>query len=261
MKLPVLTLAVAVILPGLAQAQEARDFCADRPGKGSPSCVLDAGRFQAELGLADASFQRSGPGSSDAYSFGDLELRLGVAAATEAQLAWTPYSRVKDRASGDVAKGVGDLTLALRHSLKNPDGSGVSIALQPFVTAPTASGGQGGGAWQAGLIAPMSFPLNEDWSLALSPELDIAADGDGRGHHLTWSGAAGISRGFGPVNLGVELWASLDDDPAGDVKQASFDLTAAWTPIDDLQFDIGVYGGLTKDTPDLEVAVGIARRF
>ena len=41
------------------------------------------------------------------------------------------------------------------------------------------------------------------------------------------------------------------------------DLTLAWQPLgrDDLQFDIGVYGGLTRDTPDLEVSAGLSRRF
>ena len=42
-------------LTGAARAQE-RDFCADRPGKGSPPCVLDKGRFQVEVSGADAAF-------------------------------------------------------------------------------------------------------------------------------------------------------------------------------------------------------------
>ena len=255
-----------------ARAQEApRDFCADRPGKGSPPCVLDAGRFQAELGVADGAWSRGGGTSTDDAAFGALELRLGVTPTVEGQLSWTAHERIRDKdratAGTSTVDGVGDLNLALRWSLKNPGGDGLSIALQPFVTAPVGADGIGGGAWQGGLIVPISLPLPfspiGDWSLALSPELDVRPDADGSGRHAGFGGAVGVGRSIGPVDLGVELWADRDEDPSGHVTSASFDLTAAWTPksAPDLQWDAGAYLGLNHDTPDLELAVGVARRF
>ena len=251
-----------------ARAQDAgRDFCADRPGKGSPPCVLDAGRFQAELGVADSAWSRGGGVSTDDTAFGALELRLGLAPTLEGQLSWTAHERIrqKDRASGAVstADGGGDVGLALRWSLRNPAGDGVSVALQPFVTAPTGAEGIGGDAWQGGVIVPISLPLNANWSLALSPELDARANADGSGRHAGFGGAVGIGRSFGPVALGVELWADRDQDPSGHLTSASFDLTAGWTPASakDLQLDASAYVGLNRDTPDLEVAVGVAKRF
>jgi hypothetical protein len=249
-------------------AQDApRDFCADRPGKGSPPCVLDAGRFQAELGVADGAWSRGGGTSTDDVALGALELRLGLTSTLEGQISWTAYERIRDkeRASGATSTldGVGDLNLALRWSLKNPGGDGVSIALQPFVTAPVGSDGIGGGAWQSGLNVPISLPLNADWSLALSPEVYARPDADGSGRHAGFGGAVGVGRSFGPVAVGAELWADRDEDPSGHVTSASFDLTAAWTPkrVPDLQWDAGAYVGLNHDTPDLELAVGVARRF
>ncbi|MNL64366.1 hypothetical protein D3C87_1885720 [compost metagenome] len=63
--------------------------------------------------------------------------------------------------------------------------------------------------------------------------------------------------------LGVELWADHDEDPSGHVTSASFDLTAAWTPaaLKDVQLDASAYVGLNHDTPDLQLAVGVAKRF
>jgi hypothetical protein len=258
----------AGLTPAHAHAQEAaRDFCADRPGKGSPPCVLDAGRFQAELGLGDAAYSRGGGPSVDEAAFGALELRLGLSPTVEGQVSWTADERVrqKDRASGAVSTvdGAGDVNLALRWSLRNPGGDGVSVALQPFVTAPVGADGIGGGRWQGGVIAPISLPLGAVWSLALSPELDLRPDADGAGRHAGLSNAVGIGRAVGPVSLGVELWADVDDDPAGRVTAASFDLTAAWTPaaVRDLQLDASAYLGLNRDTPDLELAIGVAKRF
>jgi len=253
-------------------AQDApRDFCADRPGKGSPPCVLDAGRFQAELGIADGAWSRGGGTSTDDTAYGAVELRLGLSSTVEGQLSWTAYERVrdKDRATGatSAVDGVGDVNFALRWSLKNPGGDGVSVALQPFVTAPVGADGIGGGAWQGGLIVPVSLPLPfspiGDWSLALAPELDVRPDADGSGRHAGFGGAVGVGRSLGSVALGVELWADRDEDPSGHVTSVSFDLTAAWTPksVPDLQWDAGAYVGLNHDTPDLELAVGVARRF
>lgn len=263
-----LAAATALLASGPARAQDpARDFCPDRPGKGSPPCVLDVGRFQAELGLVDAAYSRGGGTSTDDIAFGALELRLGLAPTLEGQLSWTAHERVrdKDRATGAVSTvdGPGDLGLALRWSLRNPGGDGFSVALQPFVIAPTGTDGIGGGTWQGGVIVPISLPLNGAWSLALSPEADLRADADGSGRHAGLGGAVGVGRSVGPVSLGVELWADLDDDPAGRVTSASFDLTAGWIPAasPDLQFDASAYVGLNRNTPDLELVIGVARRF
>ncbi len=263
-----LAVLASLALAAAAQAQtssERRDFCPDRPGKGSPSCIVDVGVLQAELGAVDASFRRSGPGSTDTYSVGDMQVRFGLTPMMEGQILWTPYTQIRDRFKGQTTRteGVGDLTFVLRRSLKNPDGSGFSVALQPFVSAPTGKSGIGAGGWQGGLIAPVSVPLGGDLSLGLAPEIDVLADSDGHGTHWGWAGAAGLSKPVGPVTLGLELWAAVDDDPAERVTQASIDLTIAWAPAghENLQFDAGLYGGLTKETPDLAVGIGLSRRF
>lgn len=247
-----------------AHAEPRRDFCPDRPGKGSPPCVVDPGVVQLELGAFDAAFQRAGPGSSDTYAIGAMEWRLGLTPTLEGQVQWAPYTEVRTRGErASKVEGVGDVVLLLRRSLMNPDGSGLSVALEPFVSAPTATRGVGAGGWQGGLVAPLSLPLSKTVTLSLAPEVDIVRDADGAGAHPAWSLAAGLSRPFGPVTLGAELWGSIDDDPAERAHRASLDLTMAWSPPrhDDLQFDVGIYGGLTRDTPDLEVSAGLSRRF
>lgn len=254
----------ALALAGAAEAQE-RDFCPDRPGKGSPPCVLDKGRFQVEVSGVDARFDRSEGVSVRDAAYGGLELRLGLTSSVEGQLTWTPYERVRTKDHGAVStvSGAGDLGLGLRWSLKNPAGDGFSIAAQPFVIAPTGADGIGGDAWQGGVIVPVSIPLDADWSLSLSPEVDARPDADGSGRHAGYVLAGGVGRMVGPVNLGAELWVDVDDDPSGRVTQTSFDLTAAWTPkaLKDVQLDASAYVGLNRRTPDLELVFGLAHRF
>lgn len=247
-----------------ASAQE-RDFCADRPGKGSPPCVLDQGRFQAELGGVDAAFSRGGGVSVDDVSYGGLELRLGLSPTVEGQLSWTAHERVRTKDHGVVStvSGAGDLGLALRWSLKNPAGDGVSVAVQPYVTAPTGADGIGNDLWLGGMIVPMSLPLSADWSLSLAPQIETRANASGAGRHTGYALAGGLGRAVGPVNLGAELWVDRDEDPSGHATQASFDLTAAWTPkrLRDVQLDASAYVGLNRRTPDLELVFGLAHRF
>ena len=254
--------------PAFAQQGEApRDFCADRPGKGTPSCVLDKGRWQVELGLFDGARQSDAATRTDTWDAGDLFVRYGLTGMTELQLGLTTWNRERttDRATGlrDTAEGVGDLSLGLRHSLKNPDGSGLSVAISGFVTAPTGSRAIRTEGFEGGVLLPVSIPIDTDWSLSLTPEVDWVADADGEGRHAAYTMVAGVGRGFGQWNLGAEIWVSRDDDPDDAATQSTFDLTAVWSPpsLPGSQIDFGLNFGLNDDSPDVEFGVGLARRF
>jgi hypothetical protein len=260
--------AVAVLLLGSssARAQEAeRDLCANRPGRGSPPCVLNAGRFQAEASTVDFTHDRQGDATTDTILYGDLNLRLGIISTGEAELSFSPYIQTRTKGAGGVLRSTGysDLTLTWRQSLKNPDGSGVSIALQPFVTAPTGKAGFGAGGWQGGLTVPMSFALPSGFSLALTPELEAVRNAESSGSHLSATGVVGLSHPVGPVTLGAEYYVNVDQDPSGRTTTETFDFTGAWIPpgLKNTQFDVGVNAGLDHNAPGYEVYTGIAHRF
>jgi hypothetical protein len=255
-----------VALAGRAQAEDGpRDLCANRPGRGSPPCVLDVGRFQVEMSFADVTHDREAGVTTDTTLLGDLAFRLGVTPTAEVQVAISPYVRQseKDVSGSSHASGYSDLTLAWRQSLKNPDGSGVSLAIQPFVTAPVGKSGFGAGAWQGGVVMPMAFPLPNGFGFALTPQLALVRNQAHDGTHLNSSLVAGLSHPVGELSLGSELYVGYNDDPAGNVTQATFDLLAAWTPkaLKDTQFDVGTNLGLNHQTPDYEIYAGVAHRF
>jgi hypothetical protein len=253
--------AIALMLLAVpsAKAQGLRDFCADRPGKATPPCILDVGHVQIETGLADVVFQRSPDVHATTYTIGASEFRFGLTRWLEAEAAWAPLIVDRDRDSGH-RTGVGDLTLGLRGALIAPDGDGPAVSLQGFVTAPTATHGLGAGGWTGGVRLPAQLPLGP-LALGLTPEVDVVRNASGHGTHAAWVGVAALSHGFGKLTVGAEAWGAVDDDPSHVSHQASADLTAAVAVGDNGQLDAGVNIGLTRDTPDLEMYVGIAHRF
>jgi hypothetical protein len=259
MRFAVLTLSF-MALASAAQADGERDFCAQRPGKATPPCVLDAGRLQIETGLADAVFQHSGGVHEDTYGLGATELRLGVGGRLELEAAWSPL--IVDRTRGAPRRtGTGDASLAVLAAITDPDKMGFAVSAQAFVTLPTATHGLGAGGFTGGVRLPVAIPLNGGFSLGLTPELDVLRNAAGGGTHAAWVGVASLGRSFGPVAVGAELWGQVEDEPAGTVRRASADLTAAWMVGKTLQLDAGANFGLNRQTPYAEVYVGLSHRF
>jgi len=180
-------------------------------------------------------------------------------------VGWTAYGHVRsrDRATRVVSRrdGIGDLQVGLKQSLLNPDGDKVSVAVLPFVSFATGSGGIGDNGSRQGLIVPMSFDLGGDVAISLSPEVDRVRDAMRDGHHVAYAGVAGLSRQFGKLTLGIEAYVERDNDPDEAATTAVGDVTLAWQAQADLQLDAEVDVGLNRESPDLRVAVGFARRF
>lgn len=238
-------------------------FCADRPGLATPPCTLAPGRMAVEIGLADWTLDRTRDTRTDTVVGGDTLLRFGLSPTLEAQFGWTAYGhvRTRDRATGRVTRmsGIGDVRLSVRRSLSGPGGP---VAVQPFVTLPTGGSAIGAGDWGAGVLLPVQFDLTDSLQFGLTPEIDAAVDADGSGRHLAYSGVAGLTRSLTHrLDLTGELAAMRDDDPQGSTTGVQGSLSLAYHPDADSQFDAGFVAGLDRTAPDLELYLGIARRF
>jgi len=260
----ILFAAMAIAAPAFAK-EGRREFCPDRPGLGTPACTVEPGTVMMEVGLADWTLDRTADTRTDAWTFGDALLRAGLTPSLEVQLGWTMLGHVRerDRTTGDVSRRTrtGDVRVALRKNLSNPDGSGFSVALMPYATLPLGGDGVGAGDWGAGLIVPASFDLGA-LSLGLTPHVDAAVDGDGNGRHLAYGSVVGL--GFNvsdDISMSAEVSLTRDRDPGGHSTEALAGLSAGWQPHDDSQWDVGANIGLNRDSPDVELYFGFARRF
>ncbi len=265
--LHVLTL-VSWLWTGSALAQTAppadNPICADRPGKGAATCTAPAGHWQLEMDAVDLTHSRSGGVTNDTTVLAGLTAKYGVTDRFDLELALTPWqSAPVSGPGGGHAAGFGDMLLRTKLALTAPGGP-VTAALDPYVKLPTAPLSLGNGAVEAGVVAPVSVALPNQMSLAFSPEADWRLNGSGAGRHWAWAGAVGLGAPLTPeLTGGVELWGQIDQDPAGETRQASFDLSLAYIPAkaQTLQLDGGVNLGLNRATADVQVYVGASKRF
>lgn len=258
----VLGLAIA---PAVASAGE-RDYCPDRPGIGTPSCTLEPGRASVEIGVGDWTHDKDGRERQNVFEAADLLFRYGVAEHAEIQVGWTTlgWSQTRDLMTGKVERrsGSGDVMLALRRNLMNPDGSGLSIAVMPYVSLPTGRQPIGAGDWGAGLRVPLSYELSDRWSLVTTAQVDAAVDEDGTGRHLAFGEVVGATLKIGEsVTATTEYQVTADHDPQGHTIGHLLGLSFGWLPGDNIQIDAGANSGLDHDAADIEVYLGLSRRF
>jgi hypothetical protein len=261
-----LLLLASAFAASAAPAAELRDFCPTRPGLGTAPCIVYPGHLVAELGFADWTLERDPATRTDTLVTGETLLRYGLTDDSELQLGWAGlgHVRTRDRLTGAVsaATRAGDLLLSFKQSLRNPSGDGLSVAVQPFVTLPLGRAPIGAGDWGGGLLVPIAIELSQALQLQMTPEVDAAVDGDGHGRHLAYGDVLGLGIAASPsVSLTVETAATRDLDPAGHSTVYLAGLSAAWQPSGSLQLDLGTAIGLSRRSPDVELAAGISRRF
>ncbi|MBS0481954.1 MAG: transporter [Proteobacteria bacterium] len=250
------------IVPQTASAQE-REFCADRPGLGTPACTVEPGRIMAEMGIVGWDHSSDPAQVGDDLTYGNLLIRTGLDDRTEIELGFDGYgtTRLRDRTSGLVSRqhGAGDMTIALRRGLSGPNGP---IAVHGFVSLPAGGGGIGAGDWGAGLLVPIGIGLPRGFEIDLTPELDAAVNGSGKGRHLAWGGVVGLSHAVGPMlSIEAELAAWRHDDPAGHYTDARSAVSVAWQAGKNWQIDLELDLGLSAAAPDRSLMFGMARRF
>ncbi len=255
-------LALAAAAPAAAQE---REFCPERPGLETQACIVDRGRVMVESSLADWTRDRRSDGTTDTILIGDTLVRVGVTDRLEVRAGWQPfgYERTRD-ATGAVDRvgRVGDATVGLKASLLHPDGKGLSIAVLPSVTLPVGRQPIGGGRAEPSLLLPVSYDLSDAIEIGVTPSIRALANEDAGGQHLRYGAAAGATVKLSEtITIGADASLARDQDPGEHTTRARAAMTFAWQPTDDWQLDTSAVAGLNRDTADVEMIAGIARRF
>lgn len=192
-----------------------------------------------------------------------VNLKLGLNDKTDLQLLIAPYVRqtVTDRSAGvrDRTSAFGDVTLRLKRNLLGNDGGDTALALMPFVTLPTSADG-GADSAEFGLIVPLAIAVADRVGIGLMTEIDFR-EGGTKGHTATFVNSATISFDLNDrLGAYTELFTERGSE-RGARWIVTGDIGMTYAMSDDLQFDAGVNLGLTDAADDVEIFVGVSRRF
>jgi len=253
----------ALSLAAAATGQELT-ICADRPGKASQTCIVPLGHVQVEMGVADWTLSKSQDERDTALTIGQFAIKYGLTERSHVEVDVTPWQRVTDRAGSkhDSSSGFGDLLLVYKQLLTAPDAP-LQIAASPFVKAPTARRPIGNRRWEGGLVLPIQYAIpKSQLTIAVTPEVDWAADNDRHGHHALAASVVNLGWQATPkLNLSAEIWGQWDWEPGGTERQVSADVAASYLASSRVQLDVGANFGLNRATPDADLYLGVSRLF
>jgi hypothetical protein len=241
-----------------ASAATVAPICTDRPTKANAVCTVPSKHFQIESSGVGWSRTKAGGVETKSLTIASSVIKYGIGEGSDLQLGIIPYARI--RSEGSSIAGFGDITARFKHRLTG-DGAPVQVAIIPFVKLPTAKRGIGNRKVEGGMAIPISFALAGPVTATLGPELDVLADSDGSGRHPAIVNLLNLSTPVASrLTLVGELWSNLSFDPAGTIKQASADAALAYSLSPNAQLDLGANLGLTRETPDVEIYLGISFR-
>lgn len=241
-----------------------RELSTDRPDKTESPYTVDAGHVQIELDFANYTRDRDGGGDDDPLvetaGLVPFNLKLGLTNSTDLQLLIEPYvrRRIDDR---ETESGFGDVTVRLKHNLWGNDGGRTALALMPFATLPTGSERIGGGTAAFGLIVPLAVGVSDRIGIGFMTQIDLVEDAGEDDFEVRFINSATIAFDL-TERLGVyaELFAERGTD-----RRARWAVTGdaglTYALSDNVQLDGGVNVGLTDAADDLNLFIGLSRRF
>ena len=168
-----------------------------------------------------------------------------------------------DRASKQrsTIDGFGDVTVRVKHNLWGNDGGTTALALMPFVKLPTNGNRLGNDAVEFGLIVPLAIGLSERVGIGLMTQVDFVEQADRSGRAPSLVNTATISFDLTDrIGLYTEVFTEKSVERGTDwVATLDAGVTFAVSP--DIQLDAGVNLGVTDAADDVNLFVGLSRRF
>lgn len=261
-----LTTCVAVIVGTTAFSQataQTRDLSTDRPDRTESAYTVPQGMWQVELDFANWTTNEDAGVETETLAVAPFNFKYGFGANTDIQFVVEPYvqSNMTGLGLDESVSGFGEVTVRVKQNIWGNDGGSTALAVMPFVTFPTADDALGGGDDVAGgVIVPLAIEIGEGMGAGLMVQVNAMKDSsDDYAPELVLSGtfAIDLTEQFGAY---VELYASKFDD-IGEETLATFDAGMTFSPESNLQFDAGANVGLNEHTDDLQIFVGMSRRW
>lgn len=239
-----------------------REMNTDRPDTTESPITVDAGHFQVEASFFDYNRDKTGGVKTEAWTFGEVNLKAGLFDRTDIQFVFDTYTTAKTTGGGasSTANGMSDLTIRLKQNLWGVESdSKTAFALMPWISAPTGSDGLSADKYQGGLIAPLSIAVSDTVGLGTMIQADVLWDGVKYYVEWTHSLTCGVKL-TEDLGLYVEYVGRHDSGTASNYR-ASGNTGVTYALNANLILDAGVRIGLNSRADDFGAFTGISYRY
>jgi hypothetical protein len=238
-----------------------RPMVPDRPGITESPYSVDAGHFQYETDMLRLLTRREGTARGRDWYVNHGLAKIGLTNKTDFQVEFDSYTttRITDDADpsvSQVARGTGDVSLRLKHTLVGDDDSRWALGVIGYVELPTGRMGDGG--YEPGLVLPVVYQLSKDWSLGGQLEANLYYDREQSQHYVQLTPTLTTDYAFNKL-----LEAFVEVVAYRDLRESqwrgSVNLGPQFDIGDNVQLDFGAHLPLTHAV-DHEYFVGLSFR-
>ncbi len=243
-----------------------RELTTDRPDLTESPYTVDAGWWQLEMDLFSSTRDHDKSGGNDvkstAWSFANINIKLGLTSQIDLQTVFSTYTQVKvtdnlTKTRSNISR-FGDVLSRLKINFWGNDGGDSAFGLMPFIKWPTNQHGLGNKSVEGGLIVPYAHALPGGWDMGVMTELDFVRNDADNGYTTEWVNSITFGHDLaGKLGGYVEL-ASVHTHAA---EIVTFDCGLTYGLTKHVQFDLGANIGLTHAADDLNVFAGLSIRF
>lgn len=246
-----------------AQSQDAEPIQTDRPDFVESSNVVGAGRMQVETSLA-VERTRAG-GVRETITATPTLIRIGTGRDWELRLETDGYTRqrIVDDASGGRMRerGYADLSIGTKWHVQDQAGTTPSLALLMHADLDSGSSALRGNGVRPSVRMVAEWELPAGLSLGLMPGVAYEKTADGRHFYQGIWGMVIGKAWTDSFRTFAEFAAPAIARSRYGATFSTYNVGAAVLLSDDLQLDVSMQHGATRNAPDRALALGLSRRF
>jgi Putative MetA-pathway of phenol degradation len=239
-----------------------RPMVPDRPGITESPYSVDAGHFQYETDALRLLTRRDGSTYGHDWYINHALGKIGLSNRTDLQVGLDSYTDTRNYDEADPGqtaeyRGIGDLTVRLKHTLVGDDNSRWALGLIGYATLPTG-GPRGDGAVEYGAVLPVVFQITKPWSIGGQLATQVYWDRETRNRYLQLTPTFTTDYQFTKL---IQVFAELVG--YRDVRQptwlSSINTGAQLDVSDNVQLDFGTHLPITNSV-DREYFIGMSFR-
>ncbi|MGE3727234.1 MAG: transporter [Candidatus Sericytochromatia bacterium] len=260
-----------------------RPMSTDRPDKTESAYTVDAGHFQFEGDLLSLILNQDTESSGFDLLIAPTNLKFGILNNLDFHVIilpvnWNRNTQLSDSKTTDTWS-FGDMLLRMKYNLWGNDGGQTALAVMPFLKLPTSSSTTINNLLEGGVVLPFAWDIGNNWGFGAQLQMDIASNQEAlsphpeldprhgsdsqtpAGYHPEFSFAATIGYDFtDEIGAFIEIFGGMSTLAPTEFL-STFDAGVTWSPTPNMQWDMGVYLGLTANAPRFTPFIGLSHRF